>query len=638
MPSNGDRHSAGRHAVPQPAATPAAPVRAAANADARGSTPSEASGQAVGIARLAAGAGAGADPARQRLAARQPPLTLVALHRAVGNAAVQRLLQASVHGGEGSAPPALQRQPGGNQSSRRQGVVSVRWSEDRVEFTHRLSAAVARSLRVDAEVLLTPLLTSAAVRDFHFAHARGGKHKEGARLQVQVGLDYHNPGKWEASVSGIAVSDPASGTPGKETEPTKPEPSPARHQPKPNETLEERIARQTTTSAEILGRTVARADERGLTGVAFVIAFTGKEIEPRMMEPIGPVQPHQSGTMRMSAQMAEASLRRDVDALVDGGPGEMVIQFMRDNRGIMHHQKWWRRPLPPTPKPGAHKPRTEREMLDEYGIPDPKKMWTEIGERWEAEVKDAGMMVLTFALTEIATWIIGGAILKILGTGLSKLPRLYRAIRGKNAKAIEEGLARLGKSEADELGHLMERAKRGEQLSAAETKRLEEVAGKLDEAMGSGAKAGGQVADDAAVAGAGRGAVNRSTPDYYLVVDAAEPIFSAEAQLVAGGELKLVIRTEFQGQRSAALRGSEQFQAILRHFSGKVRGIKGEWTYETNLMKFNELTAGGKSAREAALGTWTGEQAAANGYRNVIVRTLDGTPGSYTKVDVLFVP
>jgi hypothetical protein len=638
MPSNGDHQSAGRHAAPQPAATPAAPVRAAANADARDTTPSEASGQAVSIARLAAGAGAGADPKRQWSATRQPHLSLVALHRAVGNAAVQRLLHGPVHGGEGSAPPALQRQPGGNQSTRRQGVVSVRWSEDRVEFTHRLSAVVARSLRVDAQVLLTPLLTSAAVSDFHVAHARGGKHKEGARLNVQVGLDYLNPGKWEASVSGIAVSDPVSGTPGKETEPTKPEPSPDRHQPKPNETLADRLARQSMTSAEVMGRVVARADERGLSGVGFVVAFTGKEIEPRRMETMGPVQPHQSGTMRLSAQMAEASLRQDIDSLVMGGPGEMVIQFKRDERGIMHLQKWERRPLPPTPKPGTSKPRTEREMLDEYGIPDPKKMWTEIGQKWEAEVKDAGMMVLTFALTEIATWFIGGAILKILGRGLTKLPRLYRAIRGKQVQAIEEGLARLGKSEADELGHLMERAKRGEQLSAGETKRLEELAGRLDEAMGSGAKAGGQAADEAAVAARGRGTVNHSTPDYYRVADAAEPIFSAEAEVVAGGELKLVIRTEFQGQRSAVLRGSEQFQAILKHFSGKVRGIKGEWTYETNLAKFNELTAGRKSAQEAALGTWTGEQAAANGYGRVIVRTLEGTPGNYTKVDVLFVP
>jgi hypothetical protein len=336
--------------------------------------------------------------------------------------------------------------------------------------------------------------------------------------------------------------------------------------------------------------------------------------------------------------MAEASLRLDIDNLVMGSPSEMVILFMRDERGIMHHDKWWRRPLPPTPKPGTYRPRTTREMLDEHGIPDRQRMWTEIGEKWVAEVKDAGMMVLTFALTEIATWIIGGAIIRVLGAGLSKLPHLYRAIRGKNVKAVEEGLARLGKSEADELGHLMERAKRGEQLSAAETKRLEELAGQLDEAMGSGAKAGGQAADDVAVAGGGRGTVNHSTPDYYRVADAAEPLFSAEAQLVAGGELKLVIRTEFQGQRSAVLRGSEQFQAILRHFGGKVKGIRGEWTYETNLMKFNELTAGGKSAKAAALETWTGEQAAANGYRNVIVRTLEGTPGSYTKVDVLFVP
>ena len=145
MPSNGDSRGAGRHAAPQPTATPAAPVRAAANVDARETTPSAAFGQAVGIARLAAAVGVSADPGRQRVATCQPHVTLVALQRAVGNAAVQRLLV---------APPAIQRQPGGNRSSRRQGVVTVRWSEDRVDFTHRLSAAVARALRVDAQVAL----------------------------------------------------------------------------------------------------------------------------------------------------------------------------------------------------------------------------------------------------------------------------------------------------------------------------------------------------------------------------------------------------------------------------------------------------------------------------------------------------
>ncbi|MGH2531426.1 MAG: hypothetical protein ACRDJW_03870 [Thermomicrobiales bacterium] len=99
-----------------------------------------------------------------------------------------------------------------------------------------------------------------------------------------------------------------------------------------------------------------------------------------------------------------------------------------------------------------------------------------------------------------------------------------------------------------------------------------------------------------------------------------------------------MFRTEFGGEKSSILRGKKQFRAMLKHFGGKVKGIRGAWSYEDNLAKFNALTAAGKSAKQAALGTWTGEQDAAAGFAKVPVRNLEGKPGSYTKVDVLFHP
>jgi hypothetical protein len=101
-------------------------------------------------------------------------------------------------------------------------------------------------------------------------------------------------------------------------------------------------------------------------------------------------------------------------------------------------------------------------------------------------------------------------------------------------------------------------------------------------------------------------------------------------------ELSLTIRTVVDGQRSKVMRGATEFRAILDHFEGKFDGIRGAWSYGDNLAEFNKLTAARKSLEEAALGTWTGEQAIAAGYAKVTVRSVIGTPGAYTKVDVLF--
>lgn len=134
--------------------------------------------------------------------------------------------------------------------------------------------------------------------------------------------------------------------------------------------------------------------------------------------------------------------------------------------------------------------------------------------------------------------------------------------------------------------------------------------------------------------------VNESTTGRYLVRDTAHPRFHAEATVSPRGELSISIRAELEsGQRSALLKGYEQFQSILRFFEGQFTSIKGNWQYGSNLARFNELTAPGPgqlSPNAAAAATWTGQQAAAAGFPNARVTFTEGTPGKYTTVQVIF--
>jgi hypothetical protein len=133
--------------------------------------------------------------------------------------------------------------------------------------------------------------------------------------------------------------------------------------------------------------------------------------------------------------------------------------------------------------------------------------------------------------------------------------------------------------------------------------------------------------------------LDHSTPDRYLVMDPANPRLKAEAHLEGDGELSLSFRTILEGgERSELLRGEEQFERVMMHFGGKVKSIRGSWSYGTNLAKFNEATGAGRSAEKAAFETWTGQQSAAQGYTKVAVVSLEGKPGAYTKVVVRFLP
>ena len=130
--------------------------------------------------------------------------------------------------------------------------------------------------------------------------------------------------------------------------------------------------------------------------------------------------------------------------------------------------------------------------------------------------------------------------------------------------------------------------------------------------------------------------IDNSNPDRYAVYDSLHKRLQVFA-VVDNGELSLTMRTRLEdGTRSPLLRGAEQFARVLSHFSGTFIGIQGSWSFGDNLAAFNRATAGGMSPENAALQTWTGKQAGAAGYRRVMVRSLEGQPGAYTRVKVVF--
>ena len=130
--------------------------------------------------------------------------------------------------------------------------------------------------------------------------------------------------------------------------------------------------------------------------------------------------------------------------------------------------------------------------------------------------------------------------------------------------------------------------------------------------------------------------VDRSTPARYHVSDAGNERLSAFAT-VEEGEILITLRAQLpDGTRSPLLRGAEQFQRILAHFSGRFRGIRGSWSYGDNLEAFNNAIRAGRTLEAAALETWTGQQAAAAGYTHVIIRSTEGAPGNFQRALVVF--
>lgn len=127
--------------------------------------------------------------------------------------------------------------------------------------------------------------------------------------------------------------------------------------------------------------------------------------------------------------------------------------------------------------------------------------------------------------------------------------------------------------------------------------------------------------------------------------DVFEPGYEARFHLNKG-VLQSRIKTRDEKGRAKGISAKNEFANALRIFTAGVRAVEGNWTQGElgdNLETFNELTKAGLGPEQAALGTWTGRQAAKAGFTKAVF--LPGgkfmlkhqQPGEYTAMAVLFV-
>lgn len=70
-----------------------------------------------------------------------------------------------------------------------------------------------------------------------------------------------------------------------------------------------------------------------------------------------------------------------------------------------------------------------------------------------------------------------------------------------------------------------------------------------------------------------------------------------------------------------------------------ILGVRGSWTFGTNLDEVNRQTANNKmSLADATTQTWASRQADGRGFPIVRILDVDGTPGHYRSIDVVFLP
>jgi hypothetical protein len=122
----------------------------------------------------------------------------------------------------------------------------------------------------------------------------------------------------------------------------------------------------------------------------------------------------------------------------------------------------------------------------------------------------------------------------------------------------------------------------------------------------------------------------------YSVSDPADARFFATA-VVEEEELLIDIRTELaSGERSVGLNALGQLRQILAHFFPRYKSIRASWWAGENLVTFNRATAAGATPEEAVLRTTLGHQIALAGFARVLIRSLEGFRGRYTKIVVSF--
>jgi hypothetical protein len=110
------------------------------------------------------------------------------------------------------------------------------------------------------------------------------------------------------------------------------------------------------------------------------------------------------------------------------------------------------------------------------------------------------------------------------------------------------------------------------------------------------------------------------------------------ANLDENGEVTFAILA----RSDSPIRGTEMFNRMMSHYGSAAKSIHGVWIKgtsgqpSTNIDKVNELTAAGMALEQAVLHAWTVTRAKKLGFGRVsVLGTPAGTPGNYTKVEVL---
>lgn len=102
-----------------------------------------------------------------------------------------------------------------------------------------------------------------------------------------------------------------------------------------------------------------------------------------------------------------------------------------------------------------------------------------------------------------------------------------------------------------------------------------------------------------------------------------------------------VLTFVISAKAESPIRGTELFDLMVRAFGNRVRAVLGVWrrgfegSPSVNLDKVNERTAAGASLMDAVQETWTFTRAARWGFTKVTLVGAEGTPGRYTKIDLL---
>ena len=121
----------------------------------------------------------------------------------------------------------------------------------------------------------------------------------------------------------------------------------------------------------------------------------------------------------------------------------------------------------------------------------------------------------------------------------------------------------------------------------------------------------------------------QAAKEFELLLSGGKGIFGS---LNKEGTVSLIV----EAGKGSPVSGTELIAKMMAAFGNRVTAIQGNWTYGVNLAKVNELTARGMSLEQAVTKTWTASRAAMFGFGQAAVQLVEGGPGAYTKLQVLF--